>query len=380
MNPKNEGSRGDGITGTQGETTFQDLMDRKSELILSGCIVLDRDIILPFPLSRSTAGPGTGTNSLMMGFHGTRVKLRVSRRPGDSEFRLVRRDAYDEHESGSRDGKVTASHRIPEEVAYSIFKGTDPFIQDVEVTPTPIHAPDQAFVNIDARCRFTCLFCSSPHLRNYRKLSNERWIEIIRNGVEQGSIRAVALTSGIPDTIEENIKDFIAILQGIRDLDVPKGVEPYVHSKDQLMALKDAGASELKLNVQSWDREIFGIVCPDLDQDHILRMLEKGVEIFGRNRVSSNLIIGLGESDESIISGMETLAEMGIVAVIRTLHLNQLNADRLARSIELPRIPKERLLRLREEQARILKDQGLDTREFRTMCFPCKGCDLEPMA
>jgi len=152
-----------------------------------------------------------------------------------------------------------------------------------------------------------------------------------------------------------------------------------VENRDQLLALREAGASELKLNVQSWDRGIFRTVCPDLDLDHIIRMLEHGVEIFGRNRVSSNLIIGLGEKDANIINGIEALADMGVIVVIRTIHLNEINEDRLDRKIDIQRIPKERLLRLREEQARILKDRGLDTREFRTMCFPCKGCDLEPI-
>ncbi len=331
-------------------------LKKKAELILNGTIVLDREVTPPFPFSRSTAGPGAGSPALILGFDGTRVKLEVSRKKDASAFGLI---------PGESEG------------SYRILKGQEIFIENVKLIPTLMHAPEQAFINIDARCGLGCLFCASPHLKNYRPLPPARWVELIRESAESGKLKAIALTSGVPDTIEENIQDFVYILEQVRDLGVPMGVEPCVENREQIQRLKNAGASELKLNIQSWDRDIFEIICPDLDYDNILRMLELGVEIFERNRVTSNIIIGFGEADENVLEGVEALAEMGVAATIRTLRLDFYNRPILSKALRLEPITRERLLHLREEQRRIFLKHGIDTRFFRTMCFPCKACDLE---
>ena len=56
------------------------------------------------------------------------------------------------------------------------------------------------------------------------------------------------------------------------------------------------------------DRAIFERVCPGLSLDYILSSLENAVRVFGKNRVSSNFIIGLGETDTCVQEGIETLA------------------------------------------------------------------------
>ena len=65
----------------------------------------------------------------------------------------------------------------------------------------------------------------------------------------------------------------------------------------QIDRLKEAGADEIKLNLETFDPEIFKKVCGELDLDWIMEALEHAVEVFGRGKVTSNIIIGMGESD-----------------------------------------------------------------------------------
>ena len=341
----------------------KNILKKKAELILSGRIVLDRGVIPPFPLSRSTAGPGAGTTGIVLGFNGTRVKLEATREPDASEFLLV--PAEKENEVEEHGGK------------YRLLKNGELFLEGVELIPTLMHAPEQAFINLDARCRFGCLFCASPHLKNYHPISPERWVQHIRETAREKELKAIAITSGVPGTVEENIRDFVYVIEGVRDLGVPIGVEPYVETEGQIVRLKEAGADEIKLNIQSFDRDIFRVICPNLDYDNILRMLRKAVEVFGRNRVTSNIIIGFGETDENVLEGVESLAKMGVAATIRTLHITPLNRPILEKVLNVEPVTTKRLLGLRDAQERIFRDYGIDTREFRTMCFACKGCDLE---
>lgn len=341
------------------------LLEKKAELLLAGSIVLDRSVKLSFPLSRSSAGPEVGSRTIILDIGGIRVKLRAVREGGENAFRLVSNPSPGDNTSaGARD-------------RYSIVKGSEIFIENVSPERTPVHAPGQAFINIDANCRYHCLFCASPDLKGYERISNERWISLIRKFADAGDITSIAVTSGIPGSLEKNIDDFVNILEGVSDLGLTMGVEPYVTERDQLQRLYEAGARELKVNIQSWDPAIFGIICPGIDQEKIREMLEHGVGIFGRNNVCSNLIIGLGETDDSVLEGIEHLARMGVAVNLRRLHLNDANEDRLKQALDIEPVTRERYLGLREKQKEIFSHHGIDTDRFRTMCFPCGACDLD---
>ena len=51
---------------------------------------------------------------------------------------------------------------------------------------------------------------------------------------------------------------------------IPIGVEPYIDDLEQIDQLKEAGADEIKLNIETYDRELFHKVCGELDLDWIM--------------------------------------------------------------------------------------------------------------
>lgn len=61
---------------------------KKAKLLTGGAVKVPADFRPPFPLSRSTAGPGAGSASMVFCFGGTRVKKAISYDAGD--FELVR--------------------------------------------------------------------------------------------------------------------------------------------------------------------------------------------------------------------------------------------------------------------------------------------------
>jgi biotin synthase-related radical SAM superfamily protein len=122
------------------------------------------------------------------------------------------------------------------------------------------------------------------------------------------------------------------------------------------------------------DPEIFARFCPGLSLDYVLKSLEKAVLIFGKNRVSSNFILGLGESDECVISGVNRLAQIGVIPNLRPISPHPLRA----REVIVERPSAERLLKLASSTKRILEDHGLRADLAETMCLPCTGCDLTP--
>ena len=61
-------------------------------------------------------------------------------------------------------------------------------------------------------------------------------------------------------------------------------------------------------------------MCPGLDYDRLWRVLDRSVELFGRNRVFSNVIIGLGETDAEMEACINRLTSHGVIPVLRPLN------------------------------------------------------------
>lgn len=333
---------------------------KKAELIHAGRIYIPESLELPYALSSSTAGPGAGGKALVLDFGGTRLKLGVT---GDesAEFSLARKAE-----------------------GYQILKGDDIFIDDVTIIPTLLHAPNQAFVNLYDECIYNCAFCPTPVLQDDQRKNRDvdEAAGLVLEAAEDDNFESVAITSGVLASPRQTLDDMISVVEKVRSVlpDVDIGVEPYVDCREDLQRLRDAGATEIKINIESYDREIFEKICPELNYDIILEMLGEAVRIFGPGRVATNIIIGLGESNENVVQGIEHFAGMGVVPGLRVLRLNHLNRDRITQALGhgVEKVSEERMLKMARAHRDILERYGLSALSFKTMCHRCGCCDIVP--
>lgn len=338
----------------------EDLIFKKATLALGGGIKLPEGFELPVRISHSTAGPGAGNNAIAVGFYGLRVKKGVSYDKGEFEL------------------------HVKDDGGYSLTHQGEPFLDEVTLEPVVHHCPGQAFYTLDPRCAYRCAFCASPRLpRNeYKKRTPE---EIAANTLKEyteGRIVSVSLTSGVYEgDIQKEVDDFVDYIRAIRTAvpDIRIGIEPYVSTEEQVKALKDAGADEIKLNIQAATPEIFAKVCPDLDRDNILRCIKAAVKYFGPGRVTSNIIFGMGETREELEKCMETICEFGALPTVRSLRYNAYNKESLKEAIGTPdKVTPEEMIEVAELHKKVLDKYGMDTRTFRTMCLECGCCDIVP--
>ena len=332
---------------------------KKAIILSSGPIKISRDLRLPFRPSLSTAGPGAGSAAIVLGFEGVRVKKAITFE--DQELELMSEGDH-----------------------YILFRNGQKMIDKIEVRPTLFHAPEQAFFNLESKCIYDCKFCNTPRLGKdkTKNLDADKIVKMIVEAYERNELRCVSLTSAVAEVPQKTIDKMINIIEKVRERlgnDIPIGVEPYISSLDQIDMLRRAGADEIKLNIETFDRNIFEKVCGGQDLDHIFSSLEHAVNVFGRGKVTSNIIIGMGETDENVLAGLETLANMGVVPTLRSLRLNDLNIGPMTEAVgELAPVSAERMLHLVKEQKRILISHDLSTLSFRTMCHECTCCDLVP--
>jgi len=183
-------------------------------------------------------------------------------------------------------------------------------------------------------------------------------------------IHAISITSGVLINIEEEETYVLEVIKSLSAFNLPIGVSiyPTTMTPDRL---KELGVAEVKFNLEAATPEIFSWLCPCLDYMMLLHVLERSVQLFGKNRVFSNVIVGLGETDEELETCIRKLTTRGVIPVLRPLN----PVGGLAGT---PRPSAERLKKIFAIHQQALSEGGLDPRQAMTMCTKCQGCDLVP--
>ena len=293
----------------------------------------------------STAGPGAGGQSVFFQSGSRLVRLSVVE---SSPLHLISRG---EGVALIKDGLEVARGRL--------------------VKPL-LHCPDQAYITVSERCIFDCKFCAVPKLMGGIK-SKEAVVQMVEDAARTGQMRAISLTSGVEVSPQAEAEKVARIVRALKRFEVPVGVSispfPGVNR-----ILKDAGADEVKYNLECVDPVLFPRVCPGISYQEIMDALKEAVGIFGRNRVFTNIIIGLGESDDLLRCSIDELAGMGVIPVLRAVFAHPLRAG----EAQVDRPSAQRLLELARYLKMALERNGLDGGEALTGCYRCTGCDLAP--
>ncbi len=319
----------------------------KALLVSIGSADIDEDLLQE--VARTTtpsAGPGAGLESFFLKSGCHRVRLSINK---NSPLKVIR----------------CCSDVV-------VIKDGKPIVTG-QLEPALSHCPEQAYLTISGRCIYDCKFCPVPKLDGTVKLP-DNILQLVEEAENAGQLRAISLTSGVEKSPEDEVRKAVEIVKILRArYNVPIGVSVYptdTSSKE----LKEAGATEIKYNVETMDPQIFAKYCPGLSLEYVLSSLKEAVKIFGKNRVSSNFILGLGESDECVLAGVRRLAEIGVIPNLRPISPHPLRAG----EVIVTRPSAQRLLNLARVTRKVLEDHGLRADEAETMCLACTGCDITP--
>ena len=183
-------------------------------------------------------------------------------------------------------------------------------------------------------------------------------------------IHAISITSGVLTNIEEEEAYVLEVVKHLTPFNLPLGVSIYPTAKTP-DRLKELGVAEVKFNLEAATVEIFSRMCPGLDYGLLWEVLDRSVLLFGKNRVFSNVIVGLGENDAELETCIKKLTFHGVIPVLRPL-------NPVAGLAGTTRPTADRLKKIFGIHERALAAAGLDPRLAVTMCTNCTGCDLVP--
>jgi radical SAM protein (TIGR04043 family) len=174
----------------------------------------------------------------------------------------------------------------------------------------------------------------------------------------------VTLTTGTTATPDKGIDHLANVASAIKEatgLPIHVQFEP-PEELTTIDSLSDA-VDTVGIHVESFDKRVLREITPSkagIPLERFIEAWKHSVAIFGASQVSSFVIAGLGERDESIIEGSKLLAEIGVYP-----------GSLLEK--EMPPSP-DRMRHLYEVVADILHDTGVSWKKCKAGCVRCRAC------
>lgn len=249
-------------------------------------------------------------------------------------------------------------------------------VEHVAVERIIAHAPEQLFFLLYKNCTNGCLFCPLTYHKDH---SHYNWEKIQQKICDNRNckIKSVSFTTSCPaeKTQNEIVNEMAANIIKTRELmgnDIPIGISLKTPSKEQLLYLKKSGATEVRLNIETYNPLLAKSLMPNKEISKILHSIEMAVDIYGKEKVSSNIIIGLGESDNDILRGVQRLSKTGALTTLYPF-------DPISRfDNKFKRPSAERIYNLAVEHNNILQKYNLNPLNAKTMCCQCAASHLYP--
>jgi radical SAM protein (TIGR04043 family)/putative N-acetyltransferase (TIGR04045 family) len=232
--------------------------------------------------------------------------------------------------------------------------------------------------NTQNRCRFCGIELSLAGGNTIAQKTPDQLAETAQKAKSLDNIRHVVLTTGTakpPGKELSILAQSAAAIKKRTDLPIHAQFMP-PRNMERLRELKDAGVDTVGVHIESFHAEILKNLAPVKAAIGLRRYLDtwhNAVDIFGFNQVSSFVLVGLGETPDSIISGSDLLADMGVYPFV--VPLRPIPGSRMERA----RPPDPKIMKtIYPEVARILSRKGLSYTRSQAGCVRCGACSALP--
>ena len=227
------------------------------------------------------------------------------------------------------------------------------------------------------RCRF-CAIEESLHAGSTVAAKTPAQLaEVAEAAVRLDGIRQLVLTTGTtagPDRGARHLARCVrAVLEAVPGLPIQVQCEPPA-DLSALRELRDAGAAAIGIHVESLDPRVRHRWMPGkstVPMTAYEAAWTEAVRLFGRNRVSTYLLIGLGEDPDELVAGAARLIERGVypfVVPFRPL------AGTLARRQQVPAPPPSLVRDVTQRVAALLQAAGMTGADQQAGCAACGAC------
>ncbi|GAB83973.1 MSMEG_0568 family radical SAM protein [Gordonia rubripertincta] len=231
-----------------------------------------------------------------------------------------------------------------------------------------------------------CRFCSiEESLRSGSTIAvkkPDQLAEVARAAVELDGITQMVMTTGTTNGRDRGARHLARCVRAIKaavpHLPIQVQCEPPADLA-VLTELREAGADAIGIHVESLDDEVRRRWMPgksSVSMDEYRAAWAEAVRVFGRNQVSTYLLVGLGEDTDEMIAGAKELADMGVYPFIVPFRRH---AGTLAVDVDDAPAPDPAIVeKISREVARHLALIGMAGADQRAGCAACGACSILP--
>lgn len=230
----------------------------------------------------------------------------------------------------------------------------------------------------DDRCRFCGIGISLRNKATIPVKTPEQLAEVAAAAVRLDGVRHFVMTMG---TLNETDKGALYMARCVRavkaavDLPIEVQFEP-PDDLDVLADVKAAGADSIGIHIEAFDQAVRERVLPGkarLSVDEYFAAYRRAVEVFGVGQVSSYIIVGLGESSESIIEGCQRLVDIGVFPFVVPLRPIKGTAMQ-----DTPAPSTEVMTGIYAAVSQMLDRRGMSYAHSKAGCARCGACSALP--
>jgi radical SAM protein (TIGR04043 family) len=235
------------------------------------------------------------------------------------------------------------------------------------------YAPDQ-------RCRFCTI---EESLRSGTTTAVKRpaeLAEVAEAAVRLDGITQMVMTTGTSAGADRGARHLNRCVRAVKDAVPGLPIQVQCEPPADLAVigdLRDAGADAIGIHVESLDDEVRRRWMPGkatVPLDAYRAAWREAVRVFGRNQVSTYLLVGLGEKPDELIAGASELIDMGVYPFVVPFRPQR---GSLAVDVDAARAPDAAVVaKVTREVAARLRRAGMSGAAQRAGCAACGACSV----
>ncbi|MGY5051988.1 MSMEG_0568 family radical SAM protein [Streptomyces sp. 900105755] len=229
------------------------------------------------------------------------------------------------------------------------------------------------------RCRFCTIEESLRSGATVAAKTPAQLAEVAEAAVRLDGVKQMVMTTGTttgPDRGARNlVRSVRAVLEAVPGLPIQVQCEP-PGDLGWIRALHDAGATAIGIHVESLDEEVRRRWMPGkstVPPAEYEAAWDEAVRVFGPNRVSTYLLVGLGEDPDELVAGAGRLIDRGVYPFV--VPFRPMSGTLAARDgVGAPGA--ELLTYVTEGVAAKLRAAGMSGADQRAGCAACGACSV----
>lgn len=217
--------------------------------------------------------------------------------------------------------------KIPEKVRVSLGSAIVLDLLNGKLDAAPTTAYLMTYRN--GKCLANCGFCPQARKSQSRAdmLSRVSWpafattqvLNGLEKAVEKGEIRRVCIQALNYPEVFTHLQALVQMVSQHVKVPVSVSCQPLNH--ENIRQLAEVGAERVGIPLDAATEEIFNKVKGKLaggpyDMKRQTALLEEAVEVFGKGKVSTHLIVGLGETEREMAVRIQKCVDMGVLPAL----------------------------------------------------------------